>query len=209
MKSANVVVTPDGRAKVLDFGLARGTVTPEAEWGLSTADDGKRAGAGDWDVGLHGPGVLRGAPADESSDIWALGVVLYEMARGTRPFDGATGFELTARFCTSPGHRFRPDIPEALQLIVNRCLSKEPAERYQHADEVRLALQAVPSEHPLRRHRPAGPTASGRRPWMSRGRWAVAAGLVVLAVAGILAWRSIRSTSAPVGVVRRDDQRLR
>ena len=146
LKGENVVITPDGRAKILDFGLAR-SLAPQrlkelsesrATFSAATAEN-VMAGT----LSSMAPEVLRGEPHDERSDIWALGVLLYEMAAGTRPFTGATGFELSGAILHEPPTPLPDRIPSSLQAIIQRCLAKDPRERYQHADEVRSALEAV------------------------------------------------------------------
>ena len=111
LKSDNVVITPDGRAKILDFGLAE-RLAPQHLQELSESRATFPAGAADKVVAgtlsSMAPELLRGQQADERSDIWALGVLLYQMAAGTRPFSGATGFELSgAILCTSHRRRCR------------------------------------------------------------------------------------------------------
>ena len=108
------------------------------------------------------PEQLKGHPADERSDIWALGIVLHEMATGTRPFQGQTGFELTAAILNQPVPEVPASVPAPLASVVDRCLAKEPGERYQQSSEVRAALEAVASGQAVAR--PPGPgTAPGRR----------------------------------------------
>src|SRR5512137_1959086 len=145
-KSANVVVTPDGQVKVLDFGLAKrlsgeelADVTTVSRHSLTAP--GVVAGT----LAYMAPEQLKGQPADARSDIWALGVVLYELASGTRPFQGQTGFELTAAIFSQPVPPMPAPVPEPVAGVVERCLAKEPGERYQQAGEVKAALEAVAS----------------------------------------------------------------
>jgi serine/threonine-protein kinase len=145
-KSGNVVVTPDGRAKVLDFGLARQLVGAELDAATtvsqaSLTDAGAVAGT----LAYMAPEQLRGGPADARSDIWALGVVLYEMVAGGRPFGGTTGYELSSAILNEAPKALPEGVPAGLAAVIERCLAKAPAQRYQRAGEVRSALEAVAS----------------------------------------------------------------
>ncbi|MGE5815285.1 MAG: protein kinase domain-containing protein, partial [Acidobacteriota bacterium] len=149
LKSANVMIT-NGRAKLLDFGLAKPQLTSDlvetATRGVETVTSpGTVAGT----LAYMAPEQLRGRRADVRSDVWALGVVLYEMATGVRPFGGRTTFELTSAILSQP----RPPLPAGpmdsmppgLVTVIDRCLEKDPDSRYQQSSEVRAALEAVQS----------------------------------------------------------------
>jgi tRNA A-37 threonylcarbamoyl transferase component Bud32/photosystem II stability/assembly factor-like uncharacterized protein len=143
LKSANVMVTPEGLVKVLDFGLARRQ--PEEQpvasaWSRDTVEFVTGTGG---TLPYMPPEVLRGEAGDQRSDLWALGVVLYESLAGALPFAGATSFEVSSAILHLPPPPLPAGIPPALAAIVQRCLAKDPAQRYQRASEVQAALEAV------------------------------------------------------------------
>jgi serine/threonine protein kinase len=140
LKSANIMVTTDGRVKVLDFGIAAfaGDAATEAATRVATLP-GTIGGT----TGYMAPEILKGAAADRRSDIWSLGVVMYEMARGERPFGGATSFEVTSAILRDEPATLPRTVDVALRGVIARCLAKDPALRYQHAGEVHAALEAI------------------------------------------------------------------
>src|SRR5258705_2593175 len=91
------------------------------------------------------PEILRGDAADSRSDLWALGVVLYEAASGRLPFEGRTGFEISSAIMREIPGPLGPPVPPGLWAIIQRCLTKEPMQRYQRAGEVQAALEAIQS----------------------------------------------------------------
>jgi eukaryotic-like serine/threonine-protein kinase len=143
LKGSNVLITPDGRVKVLDFGLARRAWEPADEHGATLSMALTETGVIVGTPHYLAPEVLRGGIADERSDLWALGVLLHEMAAGTLPFRGATSFELASAIMHDLPATLPERVPTGLRQIIGRCLAKEPGERYARASEVRAALEAM------------------------------------------------------------------
>src|SRR4029077_18629907 len=88
------------------------------------------------------PEILRGETTDHRGDLWALGVVLYEAASGRLPFGGRTGFEISSAILREIPKSLGPPVPPGLWAVIQRCLTKEPIQRYQRAGEVQAALEA-------------------------------------------------------------------
>jgi len=138
LKSSNIVVSADGRAKLLDFGLAiydDGDDGGEAE---TTWPRTMLSAAGT--VAYMAPEPLRGRQADRRSDVWALGVVLYEMLAGRRPFRGATRYEVASKILGANPMPLPSRVPGSWRGVVGRSLRKEPAERYACAGALAAAL---------------------------------------------------------------------
>jgi serine/threonine protein kinase len=144
LKSANIVVTPEGLVKVFDFGLARRLPKVDVDQLTQT---GPLEGAGpiSGTLSYMAPEVLRGEAGDHRSDLWALGVVLYEAASGKLPFRGGTSLEVISTILHQPPSPLPDHIPPGLAAVILRCLAKEPAQRYQQAGEVQAALEALQS----------------------------------------------------------------
>ena len=177
LKSANVIVTPGGTAKVLDFGIARRIPAGTADDTRLATSSGARHVTGTF--AYLAPEVLAGRPASVQSDIWSLGILLYEMASGSLPFAGGSVFELTAAILREPAPPLPDTVPPALCAVIRRCLDKEPAQRYPRAGEVRAALEAVSSQ------------AIGSlqaTPSRARSRWIVAALVAGVVVVAALPW---------------------
>ncbi|HXJ67011.1 MAG TPA: protein kinase, partial [Actinomycetota bacterium] len=136
LKPANVMLTPWGHVKVLDFGIALA-----AAW-TPTTEGGKVHGTAEY----LSPEQARGWPVDGRSDIYSLGVVLYELLTGRVPFVGenpvAVAYQHLERLPERPS-RLRPDTPPELERVIMRCLEKDPRQRYESAGAVRAALRHV------------------------------------------------------------------
>jgi serine/threonine protein kinase/tetratricopeptide (TPR) repeat protein len=143
LKSTNVVVTPEGRVKVLDFGLAarlRDTALREAVSSkLPLTESTTIVGT----LPYLAPELLRGEPAEPRTDTWALGVLLYEMASGKHPFSGRTAFELSSAILREPPTPLPASVPANLRTVILHCLEKSPEERYQSIHEVHSALESL------------------------------------------------------------------
>jgi eukaryotic-like serine/threonine-protein kinase len=142
IKSSNVLISSDGRAKVLDFGLAKRLVQEDLQItrsAVSVGDHGGIAGS------LHYmcPEILQGKFPDCRSDVWSFGVMLYEMATGELPFKGHTAYEVSSEILRGSPKPLPPGVHPAIAAVVQRCLSKEPAQRYQQAGELKAALEAI------------------------------------------------------------------
>src|SRR6266571_1706130 len=141
LKPANLRVTPDGRLKILDFGLSR-LMQPPAGASLSTTQSvGEIAGTFQY----MAPEVLQGASADARSDLFSVGVVLYEMATGRRPFGGESSTELffaTLNQAPTPPRSLNPAISPALEAVILRALEKNPSDRYPSAAALKLDLES-------------------------------------------------------------------
>ena len=166
LKSTNVMITPKGGAKVLDFGLARMLDTHQ----IDALSHSQRSLTGEGTIAgtlpYMAPELLRGQRGDQRSDIWALGVLLYEMVAGRRPFTGATGFEVSAGILQQETPALPSTVPAPMRAIVLRCLEKNPDKRYQDASDVHRALEEM----------------KGLRRRVSRNSLLFAGGLLVAAV---------------------------
>ena len=150
LKPANIMINRDGWVKVLDFGLAK--LAPDADTGDADATanlDLTRDGVAVGTLPYMSPEQVRGHDVDHRSDIFSLGVVLYELATGERPFIGESAPDLTSATLrdTPPMlSDLRADLPHHLGRIVARCLEKEPDKRYQNAKDIRNDLDGLRDE---------------------------------------------------------------
>jgi serine/threonine protein kinase/tetratricopeptide (TPR) repeat protein len=180
LKPANVMVTEEGRVKVLDFGLASSMpVSSGEETDMATATMTGIQGQIVGTVAYMSPEQAEGKPVDPRSDVFSLGILLFEMACGQRPFEGDTAISLLSSILRSEPpalSELRPKYPRQLERILSRCLRKDPNRRFQSALGLHTELQALESES-------TPPVEPGRSlaPWR---RAAAVGGLLVVALLG-------------------------
>ena len=180
LKPANVFVTKDGHVKVLDFGLARGAVSASDGATMTNTSPGMVMGT----VGYMAPEQARGLQVDHRADIFAFGCVMYELVAGRRAFDRDSAADTLSAILKddpAPLSGMNVAVPPALERVIQRCLEKNPSERFQSARDLAFALETLSSAAlgPL-----SGPSVAARRNW--RGVAAVAGIAAALAAAFLL-----------------------
>ncbi|HEX6201487.1 MAG TPA: protein kinase [Thermoanaerobaculia bacterium] len=147
LKPENLVVTPAGTLKILDFGVAR--LRPPAPEAEATTLSSTGAGAALGTLSSMAPEQLRGEEVDGRADLFAVGVILYETLSGARPFARATAAATAAAVLHEqppPLDERAPDVPPSLARLVERCLAKDPAERFQSARDLAFALATAAAD---------------------------------------------------------------
>jgi TolB-like protein/tRNA A-37 threonylcarbamoyl transferase component Bud32 len=192
LKPANLSLTADGRLKVLDFGVAQIARIEAAEVTVSATEQGM---TGTWPY--MSPEQLRGEPFDERADIYAAGVVMFELLTGRRPFDAPSVAGLLDGILRSPPpppSSLQPGISPALDAIVLRALEKDPETRYQSARDFGADLRRLTAHDST-----SGPIATASRPRSRARRGPIVAALLALVLlGGALTW-GLRRRAEPSG----------
>jgi serine/threonine protein kinase len=200
LKPANIMITAAGAVKVLDFGLAKAADESAASGNSANSPtltmSPTQAGMILGTAAYMSPEQARGKPVDKRADVWAFGVVLYEILTGRQAFTGETVTDVLASVVKEQPALDR--LPGRLRTIVERCLQKDPRQRWQAIGDVRVEIEALLAD-------PRGVAAEDqravRRPLWKRAIPVVLAAVVFSAITGIAVWR-LKPSPPPLDVMR-------
>jgi Tol biopolymer transport system component len=187
LKPSNIMVGKDGRLKVLDFGLAKLTqeTVGEAAAEIATVANLTAQHGVIGTAAYMSPEQAEGRAVDHRSDIFSLGILLYEMATGTRPFKGESAMAILSAIikdAPAPAVDVNAGVPLELDRVIRRCLTKDPSRRYQSAADLQHDLDDLAHAIPARR------SFAGRRAWLGLAVVATFA-VVIAAAAAVVVWR--------------------
>jgi len=192
LKPDNILLTRDGRIKILDFGLAKLNVPRAVAAATETLTVQTEPGTVMGTVGYMSPEQVRGKEADERSDIFSFGVILFEMLAGRRAFHGDTAAETMTAILKQELPDLPDAVPSGVRQIVHHCLEKDPVNRFQSARDLSFALSAL---SPVASQSGAPTKLPGRPRW----RWTLAAaGAVLLMVLTIGVYRLVAPEPPPM-----------
>jgi serine/threonine protein kinase len=198
LKPGNVMIDKEGMAKIMDFGIARAV----RERGITGA--GAIVGTPEY----MSPEQVEGKEADQRADLYALGIILFEMVTGQVPFEGETPFAIANKHKSElppTPKKLAPQIPEGLSKLILRCLEKEREKRYQTAEELLEDLATVEGALPMTEQISAGRPSTKRRSTMSRKvtleftprRVLIPAAAVIILAGAFLLWRLVVRPPVP------------
>jgi Tol biopolymer transport system component len=206
LKPGNIMVSADGFAKILDFGLAKLTEKREGGADISEAPtlaaDGSAVGSVVGTAGYMSPEQVAGRAIDSRSDIFSFGCILYEAATRRKPFAAETGIETMHKILNEkpvPVEEINDKVPAELRRLIRRCLAKSPDQRVQSIKDLALELREIVEEYDTLSvsgsstvHGSGAATAAAAAPGRTWGRPALAAAAVVAAFGLAIAWWGLR-----------------
>jgi len=192
LKPENIMITSDGFAKILDFGLAKTSLPESVGEGEIEADTISLPGVVMGTVGYMAPEQVRGSAIDQRSDIFSFGCILYEVATRRQPFRGNSAVDTFHKIVYEPPPpigEVDPPVPETLRRVILKCLAKDPEERFQSSKEIAIDLREIRREYESGEHLSDLSPTKSLKTTRPRARWFwIAAAAALMLVAAILTW---------------------